>query len=115
MINANEIGLRIKQLRGQMSQQEFADMLGVGRVTVTRYENGSRTPDAEFIAKINTILEVDPMWLLMGRGVAPVLNAKESALLDNYRNSNEAGKKAVETTASAFANADTVKKAANGG
>lgn len=115
MINSNEIGLRIKQLRGKMTQQEFADLLGLGRVTVTRYENGSRTPDAEFIAKSNAILGVDPIWLLTGMGTSPVLNSRESALLDNYRNSNDQGKKAVETTASAFAYADTNKKSANGG
>lgn len=115
MINSNEIGLRVKQLRGKMTQQEFADLLGLGRVTVTRYENGSRTPDAEFIAKANSILGVDPMWLLTGMGTSPILNSRESALLDNYRNTNEQGQRALENTASAFAQSVSEKKAANGG
>ena len=35
---------RVLRQRAGLSQQEIADSLGVNRVSVTRYENGQRTP-----------------------------------------------------------------------
>ncbi len=43
------------------------------------------------------------------------LSPREEALLDNYRHSPESGKRAVETTASAFAQQPTLGCAVNGG
>ena len=40
------IGKRIKELRleRKMSQQELGDMIGVTKVSICGYENGTRTP-----------------------------------------------------------------------
>lgn len=65
------IGGRIREVRGAATQAQFATRLGVGRVSVARYETGERTPDAEFIAKINSAYGVDPMWLLLGVSNVP--------------------------------------------
>lgn len=99
-----EIGARIRQLRGDMTQKELADRLGVGRTSVVRYEAGERTPDAEFIAKAHSVLGVDPIWLLTGAGTGvPQLTSEESALLDNFRHSPPAAQKALKTTSDLLA------------
>ena len=43
MFDAKMIGQRIKVIRGQQSQQEFADLLNIGRASLARYEVGDRT------------------------------------------------------------------------
>lgn len=109
-LDPTTIGLRIREVRGAATQQEFANQLGVGRVSVARYETGERTPDAEFVSRLNTICGVDPMWLLLGRtggtAVAPAapapsdtpppLTAEEAELLANYRNAGAADRRAIQ-------------------
>lgn len=111
-LDKKAIGARIKWVRAGATQQEFAARLSVGRTSIVRYEAGERTPDAEFIVRAGLILGIDPIWLLTGSGAAPVLAPDEAALLDNYRNSPEAGKTAIKTTSAAFAQSCTVKKKA---
>ena len=43
------IGKRIKDMRLEkgMSQQELGDMIGVTKVSICGYENGTRTPSLE--------------------------------------------------------------------
>lgn len=112
---SQSIGERIKLIRGSLGVGEFAEILGINRKTVTRWEADESLPDGISLLALMKHFQADPAWVLTGSGVEPVLNSRESALLDNYRNSDEKGKKAVEIAASAFAYADTVKKAANGG
>lgn len=102
-----EIGGRIRQVRGDMTQKDFADRLGIGRTSVVRYEAGERSPDAEFIAKAHAVLGVDPIWLLTGAGIGvPSLTPEESALLDNFRHSPPAARQALKTTSDLFAKHD---------
>ncbi len=44
------MGERIRQVRADMSQVDFAKRLGIGRTTLIRYEAGERTPDAAALA-----------------------------------------------------------------
>ncbi|EXI92094.1 MAG: putative PBSX repressor [Candidatus Accumulibacter sp. BA-94] len=102
-----EIGGRIRQVRGDMTQKDFADRLGIGRTSVVRYEAGERSPDAEFIARAHAVLGIDPIWLLTGAGVgAPALTPEEYALLDNFRHSPPAAQKALKTTSDLLAQRD---------
>lgn len=39
---ARETGERIRSIRGSRSQIEFAELLGIGRTTLIRYESGER-------------------------------------------------------------------------
>lgn len=108
-----EIGSRIRQVRGDMTQKDFADRLGIGRTSVVRYEAGERSPDAEFIAKAHAVLGIDPIWLLTGLGVgAPALTPEETALLDNFRHSPPAAQKALKETSVLFAKHDCPGNAA---
>ncbi len=61
------IGQRLLHLRGKRSRQTFADLLGIGHRSLVRYEKEERLPDAEVLARICQMFEVDPTWLLMGK------------------------------------------------
>ena len=101
-----DIGARIKQIRGSQTQQEFADLLGIGRTTLINYEGNSRVPDAELLIKLHILYKIQPLWLLTGQGedVSGVkLKPDEAALLDNYRHCSAEGKNAVKTTVSCLA------------
>jgi transcriptional regulator with XRE-family HTH domain len=93
------LGDRIKQVRGKLGQKEFADLLGIGRSTLIRYENNERMPDADFFIRMHTILHVESSWLLIGEGkkdTGEQMTADEAALLFSYRLlANEEDKRAI--------------------
>jgi len=60
------IGKRIKELRGEMARPEFADLFGVTRNTIQRYENEERTPDGVFIAALCNYFKIRSDWLVLG-------------------------------------------------
>ena len=96
-------GDRIRLIRGKLTQNEFAEQLGVGRTSVIRYEADERLPDAEFLIKLNVLYKIQPLWLLIGQGddVSGVkLTPRQHTLLTNFDHSDEAGKKLIESTAS---------------
>ena len=111
-------GLYLKEERERLglTQQEMADASGVRREMLSKYERGVAAPGADIFVALAR-LGADLIYILTGQrspSVMPTLNKKEEALLDNYRNSDEKGKRAVEIAASAFAYADSDKKVANG-
>jgi SOS-response transcriptional repressor LexA len=67
---SKELGLRMKIARkGQkLTQVKLAKKLGIAYPTLNKYENAHRTPTADLLAKIATILDCDPGWLLSGEG-----------------------------------------------
>lgn len=61
---------RIKQLRSRlgMTQQEFADKLGIKRGTLANYEIGRNEPIDAVISLICREFEVNEAWLRTGEG-----------------------------------------------
>jgi transcriptional regulator with XRE-family HTH domain len=57
----NIITLR-KQVK--VSSNELADILGIDRVSIWRYEKGERLPGAEILIKIADLFHVSTDWLL---------------------------------------------------
>ena len=57
---------KLKKLRTErgLSQRELAEQLFVSRAAVTRWENGSRLPDALMISRLSKCLGVDVSFLL---------------------------------------------------
>ena len=68
------IGENIRICRGAMKQSELAERLGVTVTTLSRWENGQYTLNAEMIQKIADILEVPTERLLK---VSPAPQLKE--------------------------------------
>ena len=73
----NEFGERIYNLRKKsgLSQEEFADKLGVSRQAVSKWETGQSVPDTEKSAAISTLFGVSLDWLVYGEQIqtAPVV------------------------------------------
>lgn len=94
-MNNIEIGRRIKEERDRkgMSLQDIADLTGVARSTVQRYETGRiakiKLPVIESIARS---LGVRPEWII-GKTESPYSNNDDtSVLLSYYELLNTAGK-----------------------
>lgn len=104
------IGQRLKEerIRLGMNQTEFGAIGSATRKTQFNYESGERVPDGEYLAAL-AAAGADVLYILtgarQGQGVPPAanLNRREEALLDNYRNTDDKGKRIIETTASATA------------
>lgn len=67
------IGKRIKELRIEkgLSQQDLGQAIGVTKVSICGYENGSRIPNLEKLVKLADVLETKTDYLL-GREIAIV-------------------------------------------
>lgn len=63
MKETSEVKDLIKFYRNEkkISQEELAEKLGVSRVTITRYENGTRVPSIDMLRKIAKALDVPPI------------------------------------------------------
>jgi len=92
--NAN-LGKRLMELRKAkgLKQSELAERIDIGRVSVSNYELGDRTPDAEILLKFADFFEVSTDYLL-GRNekvdmerVANIekLNSITTALIESFR------------------------------
>lgn len=68
LITMCNLGSRIKQVRGDLSQTEFSQKNGITQVTLSRYERDERVPDADFIVNLCKLFNIMPEWLLMGAG-----------------------------------------------
>lgn len=59
---------RLKIIRASMSQSEFAETIGIGLRTYTRYEKEERQPDLHVLLEIHRKFGVSIDWLLTGAG-----------------------------------------------
>lgn len=64
MQNISKFTARLRELRGEMKQEDLGDLLGVSRGSISYYENGTRTPDALFIATAAKHFSVTADYLL---------------------------------------------------
>jgi transcriptional regulator with XRE-family HTH domain len=63
-----QIGKRIKIVRGNLLQKDFAKQIGIHQNSLSQYEAGKREPGAEIISKMVATFDVAPQWLLTGEG-----------------------------------------------
>lgn len=63
-----EISERIRDIRldANLLQYEFGERLGVGRVTVNRWENFTQLPPMKMIRKMAKEFNTTPQWILYG-------------------------------------------------
>ena len=66
----SEMNERIKELRKELklTQQEFADRIGIKRNTIANYESGRNEPVDSVISLICKQFNVDENWLRTGEG-----------------------------------------------
>ncbi|MEO0160283.1 MAG: LexA family transcriptional regulator [candidate division WOR-3 bacterium] len=70
MENLIEIGQRIKKVRKELglTQEEFANKLGLHRNTIKKYENGESIPSTKFLKLLEYEFGINPRWILKGEG-----------------------------------------------
>lgn len=63
-----QISERIREIRlnAELLQYEFGERLGVGRVTVNRWENFAQLPPMKMIRKMAEGFHTTPQWILYG-------------------------------------------------
>lgn len=112
------LGGRLKQTReaAGLNLRDFAARVGTSAGRISEIESDKSIPGGDLLVRVYSEFGVDLTWLLTGAtaaGEVPVrpLAPDEVALLDNYRNSPEAGKTAIKTTSAAFAQSKVKKKA----
>ncbi len=73
-----EFGERIYNLRKKsgLSQEEFADKLGVSRQAVSKWETGQSVPDSEKAAAIGAFFGVSLDWLINGTETAAPVSSQ---------------------------------------
>lgn len=59
---------RLRLLRGEMPQAEFAALVGIHKSSWGRYERGVGEPTASDLARVCAACAVTPLWLLCGQG-----------------------------------------------
>lgn len=70
------LAAKIKRLRGERTQAELAELVGVGKTAVSMWENGDNTPSAETYLKLADLAPFpDSLWFLEQAGM------KEATLL----------------------------------
>lgn len=67
---AKNLGKRIKmaRIKAGFSQGELARQLGIAHPTLSKYEQGHRTPGSVLLGQIAKVLGCDPGWLLADEG-----------------------------------------------
>ena len=79
--------LRLLRKSLNLTQQEFADRLGVKRNTIANYETGRNEPVDSVFSLICREFNVNPEWLRDGTGDMNV--EKSTFSLDDYANANK--------------------------
>jgi len=108
-----DAGQRIAELRGTLTQAQFAERLGVDRKTVVNWEAGERLPDGASLLKLVEAFAADVNYILTGnRSYQEVLNSRERILLDNYRHTHPRQQRFIEEAAFVASESSTSKAAA---
>lgn len=81
--------LKEERARLQLNQRDFAALGGVTKDAQLNYENGSRRPDASYLAAV-AAQGVDVLYLLTGERDTSTLEPDEANLLRRYREAPDA-------------------------
>ncbi|PEB52489.1 transcriptional regulator [Bacillus sp. AFS098217] len=73
---------RLKQLRidKNFTQQELAELTGLTKATISRFEGNKKTPSRESVTKLSKVLNVTTDYLL-GLSEDPELNEEENKIV----------------------------------
>jgi phage repressor protein C with HTH and peptisase S24 domain/DNA-binding XRE family transcriptional regulator len=63
-----DVGERLRQIRGGMSQEGFASRLQVSKRTIVNYEGGQRFPEANVLRALSEEFAVNLDWVFSGMG-----------------------------------------------
>lgn len=111
-MNMKTQGERLREERERLgfNQTDFAALGGLKKLAQIGYEQDKRSPDSAYLAAISAA-GADVLYVITGQRSGEALPKREAALLDNYRQTDEQGKRIIEQTASAAAEPHEVKQA----
>lgn len=98
VMDKRTVGQRIRELREgrKLTQQQLAKAIGIKQGSLTQLETGkSKSPASTTLTKLARLFEVDPEWLMTGKGPQhPVssLGDEESELVLLYRSLSQEGR-----------------------
>ncbi len=97
MLNANEIGNRIKLKikESGLRQKDIVEASGVSKAALSNYISGNRIPDTEAIYKISKELGISIEWILTGESTIENFSEEERHLMQAYKNANSSIKEAT--------------------
>lgn len=84
----NKIFLTEERNRLNLKAKDVAEFVGVAIPTQSNYENGKRSPDAEYLAKL-TELGFDINYVLTGKRESLSLAKQEKMLIELFRQAPE--------------------------
>ena len=84
----NKIFLTEERNRLSLKAKDVAEFVGVAIPTQSNYENGKRSPDAEYLAKL-TELGFDINYVLTGKRESLSLATQEKVLIELFRQAPE--------------------------
>jgi DNA-binding transcriptional regulator YiaG len=73
-VNLFEVGRRIRKLRGQITQEEFARALGISQAQLSKYELGQSAVPLGVLTKLAKKSGSTSDWILTGEGAARELD-----------------------------------------
>ena len=103
-MSEGSIGERVRIIRGNESRKYFAEKFGIGTATLQRYEDNERTPDVDFLMKLQKYAQVTLDYLVNGEDIS--LSKEERNLLNNYRTSSQSLKNQVQLLLIGVGNVD---------
>lgn len=68
----------------KLTQQEFADSLGVLISTISKYERGKVRPTTDFFSNLAETYNVNLNWLITGQGSMYMLNESASSSVQRH-------------------------------
>jgi len=83
------IGKRIRKVRGGLTREEFGRIVSVHPQTIARWERDDTRPDSDVLHKICVHFDINPVWLLMGRGEMEVGRALVDDKAEPFQQSAE--------------------------
>jgi transcriptional regulator with XRE-family HTH domain len=94
----DDVGKRIRRLRTErkLSQEQLAQAIGIKQGSLTQLETGkSKAPSSQTLTKLARLFEVDPEWLMTGKGTqqsVSSLSEGEAELVLLYRSLSSEGR-----------------------
>ena len=107
---------RLKEERERLglTQADIAGKCGVSREIWGKYERGQAAPGGEVLFALAQA-GADVQYIITGERSGVALQNREVALLDNYRQTDDRGKRIIEQTASVAAKSLDMKQGKKAG